>query len=175
MQASRNGGFGVIAGSKSQLAVFGFAGSVGSTLTVDANVQGGIALGDSVLNIFAETTITVTNSPVGIFLGNGSIASPYGQGKFLIRNNGIGLNFIQGSGAIIVGGLNVQNNGTGLLADAAGPLTLVSIPPNPSSITGNTDVDVNLSFGTRSTINGVAVGTVTCDGTVLSRGTTVCP
>ena len=175
VQASRNGTFGVIAATNSQLAVFGFAGAAGSTLTVDANVEGGFLIGSGLLNVFAETTITVTNSPVGIFLGDGFIASPFGQGKFLIRNNGTGLNFGAGSGAIIVGGLNVQNNGTGLLADAAGTLTFVSIPPNPSSITGNTDVDVNLSFGTRSTINAVAVGTITCDATVLSRGTTVCP
>jgi hypothetical protein len=41
----------------------------------------------------------------------------------------------------IVGGLTVQANGTGVLADGAGPLTLASVPANPSTITGNgTDV-----------------------------------
>jgi hypothetical protein len=34
---------------------------------------------------------------------------------------------------------------------------------------------VDLRFGTRATLAGVAVGTIVCDATVLSRGTTVCP
>jgi hypothetical protein len=55
-----------------------------------------------------------------------------------------------------------------------GTLTLVSTPTNPSAITSN-GTDVDLRFGTRVTINGVTVGTIMCDGTVLSRGTTVCP
>ncbi len=175
---NNNHEFGLIAGPGSQVALFGFDESKGSTLTANGNSLAGIGLGeDTTLSVFASnTTISAENNPIGIFLpASGLISSPFGRGTFLIKNNGIGLNFGQGSGAIIVGGLNVQNNGTGVLADAAGPLTLVSIPPNPSSITGNTDVDVNLSFGTRSTINAVAVGTITCDGTVLSRGTTACP
>ena len=56
MRVSRNGGVGVVAGSNSQLAFFGFDTSAGNTLTVDANLGGGIALGDSVLNVFAATT-----------------------------------------------------------------------------------------------------------------------
>jgi hypothetical protein len=92
VEASRNGGFGLLAGSNSQLAVFGFASSRGSTLTIDANVQGGIALGDSVLNVFSEsTTISVTNSPIGIIVRPGSIVSPFGFGTFVIENNVVGL------------------------------------------------------------------------------------
>jgi hypothetical protein len=72
------------------------------------------------------------------------------------------LNFGQAGGAVIVGGLTVRNDKTGVLADAAGPLTFVSIPPNPSIITGN-GTDVDLRFGTRTTIDGVAVGTITCE------------
>jgi hypothetical protein len=62
-----------------------------------------------------------------------------------------------------------------LLADAAGALTLVSLAPNPSVIQNNKTVDVDLRFGTRSTINGVTIGTVKCDATVLSRGTKTYP
>jgi hypothetical protein len=58
--------------------------------------------------------------------------------------------------------------------DGAGVLLFISIPPNPSAITGN-GVDVDLRFGARATFEGVDVGTITCDSTVLSRGTTVCP
>ena len=70
----------------------------------------------------------------------------------------------------------MRNNRTGVLADGAGALTLVSIPPNPSSITDNTDVDVDLQFGSRVTFGGPPfVGSVACDGTVLIRGSAGCP
>ncbi len=176
VQASRNGGFGVVAGSNSELSFFGYATSAGSTLTVDANVRGGIALGDSLLEVLSEnTTITVRNSPVGIIVRPGNIVSPFGSGTFVIENNDVGLDFRLGGTAIFRGGLTVQNNGTGVRTeDGAGVLWFISIPPNPSAITGN-GLDVDLRFGARATFDGVAVGTITCDGTALSRGTTVCP
>ena len=174
VEASRNGGEGLAAGSNSQLAVFGFAGSQGSTFTIDANGGGGILLGDSILNVFSESTITITNSPLGILCGAGKIISPFGVGTFVIENNGVGLDFGLDGTALLVGGLTVRNNGTGVRGDGAGVLTFISIPSNPSAITGN-GVDVDLRFGARATIEGVEVGTITCDSTVLSRGTTVCP
>jgi Right handed beta helix region len=175
VEASRNGGFGLVAGSNSQLAILGFAGSRGSTFTIDANAQGGIALGDSILNVFSESTIAITNSPLGIHVPGGKIVSPFGVGTFVIENNGVGLNFGLDGTAIFRGGLTVRNNGTGVRTqDGAGVLWFISIPPNPSAITGN-GVDVDLRFGARATFDGVEVGTITCDSTVLSRGTTVCP
>ena len=174
VEASRNGGEGLAAGSNSQLAVFGFAGSQGSTFTIDANGGGGILLGDSILNVFSESTIAITNSPLGILCGAGKIISPFGVGRFVIENNGVGLDFSLDGTALLVGGLTVRNNGTGVRGDGAGVLTFISIPSNPSAITGN-GVDVDLRFGARATIEGVDVGTITCDSTVLSRGTTVCP
>jgi hypothetical protein len=174
VEASRNGGEGLAAGSNSQLAVFGFAGSQGSTFTIDANGGGGILLGDSILNVFSESTIAITNSPLGILCGAGKIISPFGVGTFVIENNGVGLDFSLDGTALLVGGLTVRNNGTGVRGDGAGVLTFISIPSNPSAITGN-GVDVDLRFGARATIEGVDVGTITCDSTVLSRGTTVCP
>ena len=174
VEASRNGGEGLAAGSNSQLAVFGFAGSQGSTFTIDANGGGGILLGDSILNVFSESTIAITNSPLGILCGAGKIISPFGVGRFVIENNGVGLDFGLDGTALLVGGLTVRNNGTGVRGDGAGVLTFISIPSNPSAITGN-GVDVDLRFGARATFDGVDVGTITCDSTVLSRGTTVCP
>ena len=174
VEASRNGGEGLAAGSNSQLAVFGFAGSQGSTFTIDANAGGGILLGDSILNVFSESTVTITNSPLGILCGAGKIISPFGVGTFVIENNGVGLDFGLDGTALLVGGLTVRNNGTGVRGVGAGVLTFISIPSNPSAITGN-GVDVDLRFGARATIEGVDVGTITCDSTVLSRGTTVCP
>ena len=174
VEASRNGGVGLVAGSNSQLAVFGFDVSRGSTFTIDANGGPGIVLGDSILNVFESTTISITNGPLGILCGAGKIISPFGVGTFVIENNGVGLDFGLDGTALLVGGLTVRNNGTGVRGDGAGVLTFISIPENPSAITGN-GVDVDLRFGARATIEGVDVGTITCDSTVLSRGTTVCP
>ena len=174
VEASRNGGVGLVAGSNSQVAVFSFAGSRGSTFTIDANGGGGIVLGDSILNVFESTTITITNSPLGMLVVAGKIISPNGVGTFVIENNGVGLDFGLDGTALLVGGLTVRNNGTGVRGDGAGVLTFISIPENPSAITGN-GVDVDLRFGARATFAGVDVGTITCDSTVLSRGTTVCP
>ncbi len=117
--------------------------------------------------------MTIANNPLGIFLPGGTLQSPFEAGRFVIEKNGVGLNFTDGAQAIIVGGLSVHGNQTGVRGDAADTLTLVSVPDNPSAITGNV-TDVNLSFGTRVTIGGVAIGTMACDGTVLSRGTTTC-
>ena len=68
----------------------------------------------------------------------------------------------------------VTGNPVGLSADGAGPVTILSESATPSSISGNT-LDVDLKFGTRTTFKGVTIGSITCDSTVLSRGTTVCP
>ena len=60
------------------------------------------------------------------------------------------------------------------LFENASFLSFVTDPPNGSEITGN-DTDVNLKFGTRATFQGITIGTIVCDRTVLTRGTTVCP
>ncbi len=74
--------------------------------------------------------------------------------------------------------ITLDGQGAATLDGGGGPtsefLWFISIPPNPSAITGN-GVDVDLRFGARATFDGVDVGTITCDSTVLSRGTTVCP
>ena len=116
-----------------------------------------------------------SRSPLWILIGAGKIISPDGVGTFVIENNGVGLDFGLDGSALLVGGLTVRKNGTGVrTTNGAGVLTFISIPSNPSAITGN-GVDVDLRFGARATIEGVDVGTITCDSTVLSRGTTVCP
>jgi hypothetical protein len=76
-----------------------------------------------------------------------------------------------GASALIVGGLNLTQNGAGISANGAGTLTLVSVPPNPSTVDNNA-ADFDLGFGTRLTIDGVAHTTLYCDGTALVRGAT---
>jgi hypothetical protein len=138
----------------------------------------GISLLGGQLSVFTSSTIKATNNGTGILANNAAFiinASPVGSGEFVIENNQIGLNFESGAGASFQGGpLTIRNNGAGLLADGAGTLTIQSDPSKASSIVDN-GTDVDLKFGTRVTFDGVTIGTITCDGTVLSRGTTVCP
>jgi parallel beta helix pectate lyase-like protein len=180
VQASHNVGGGVDI-VDSQAILFGYPESQGSILTAEHNTLDGIFVANGSLSFFGEPsayTISASNnggSGITIEIG-GAVVSPSGAAKFMIENNQQnGLNVGGGGSALIIGGLTVQNNQTGLLADGAGTLTLVSIPPNPSIITGNSTFDVDLKFGTRATFDGVTIGTITCDATVLSRGTTVCP
>jgi hypothetical protein len=181
VQASHNvrGGVDIV---DSQAIIFGYPESQGSILTAENNTLDGIFVANGSLRVFGGTVglaaISASNndgSGITIEIG-GAVVSPGGAAKFMIENNQQNrLNVGGGGSALIIGGLTAQNNQTGLLADGAGTLTLVSVPSNPSSIENNTGADVDLRFGTRVTFGGVTIGTITCDTTVLSRGTTVCP
>ncbi len=182
----RNGTVGLAATSSSQVAIFGFSVSQGSTLTADGNGTSGIFIADGQLSVFgasffgsAANTISASNNGGdGIELpGNGALVAPHATANIVVKDNaGVGLNLGLGSMAAIIGGvLDVQGNATGLLADGAGASVLVAIPPGSLTIQDNTDVDVDLRFGSRMTIVGVDVGTMTCDGTVLTRGFPTCP
>jgi hypothetical protein len=182
LQVNNNTAAGVIINAGSSLVIFGFQASRASRLTTNNNQGPGIVIGQGQLFVagvgFAPGGIMITssrNAGPGVLLVNGNISSPFGAAKLVVENNPIGMQFLQGSSATITGGLNVRNNAfTGIEADNAAGLTFASIPPNPSAIQSN-GTDVKLTFGTKSTINGVIVGTIVCDSTVLSRGTTVCP
>ena len=172
---------GVIVSAESSLVIFGFQTSQTSRLTANNNQGPGIVIGQSQLFVAGATFppggIAITssgNAGPGVLLVNGNISSPFGAARFVIEHNPAGMQFLQGSTATIVGGMNVRNNIFGIDADNATGLTFVSTPPNPSAIQSN-GIDVRLTFGTKSTINGVLVGNIVCDQTVLSRGTTVCP
>jgi hypothetical protein len=172
-----NNSAGIVVLPGGQLTIFAFSSSTGSTLTADGNDVGIFLLGGQ-LPVFNSSTIKATNNGIGILATNAASmmnASPVGSGEFAIENNQIGLSFESGAGSSFQGGpLTVRNNGVGLLADGAGTLTIVSDPSKPSSIVDN-GTDVDLKFGTRVTFDGVTIGTITCDGTVLSRGTPMCP
>jgi hypothetical protein len=178
-----NNAFGLVVGG-SQFVIFAFRESQQSTLTANGNVDSGIVVTTSTFEVYPSAlpagsgaTITAKNNGGdGMTLFNGTLVSPFGTARFVLENNKIGLNFGQGSGATVIGGLSVKNNTvSGLLADSADSLTLVSIPTNPSAIISNTGSDVDLRFGSRITFGGVTVGTIVCEKTVLSRGSTTCP
>lgn len=175
VELNENGGYGLIAASGSHLAIFGFQVSRGSTLTANGNGFAGIILGMGTLTAYVPAVISASNNVFGLLLNDAKVVAIVNAGTtFHLANNTVGMNLRLGSQVHIFGGLTVQGNGTGVLADGAGMLTLASPAANPSVITGN-GTDVSLGFGTRSTIDGVTIGTLVCDGTVLSRGTRTCP
>jgi len=164
--------------------VFGFPESKGSSIAANDNANAGIGIPNGVLEDagFGPNTVSaMRNGSFGVFLPvGGTIDSPFNGTQFNITDNPVGMYFGLGSKAIIHGGLFVQNNKTaGVFADAADTINLNAVPapvfPNPSNITGN-GTDVDLRFGSKSIFgNALVIGTIKCDKTVLSRGTTVCP
>jgi len=181
VQVSNNLTGGVVISAQSSLVIFGFQASQSSRLTTNNNQGPGIVIGQGQLFVAGAGSVpggvAITssgNAGPGILLVNGNISSPFGAVRLVIENNPVGMAFLQGSTATIVGGLNIKNNIFGIDADNATGLTFASMPPNPSVIQSN-GTDIRLRFGTKSTINDVVVGTIFCDATVLSRGTTVCP
>ena len=167
--------FGIIAGSWSHLAVFGWQAAAGSTLNVSGSGFAGIGIAGSSLTLFSNTVVTASGNGVGLLLAaGGSAGAPLGQATFILHNNGVGMNAFAASSTYLVAGLNVHDNGIGVLADDAS-LYLEAAEGLPASIAAN-GIDVQLSFGTRSTIENVSVATpLVCEPTVLSRGTTKCP
>lgn len=180
--ASNNGGDGVLLVSGSLLTVLSFEQSQGSSVTADGNGGNGMTIATSSVNVVgsqffgsAANRFTLTNNMNGIFMPGGAINNPFGTARFIASHNvDSGITAIDGGSILAIGGLELASNRVGLIADAAGTLTLVSLPPNPSVIDGN-GVDVSLSFGTRATFSGVQLSTIDCDETVLTRGSTVCP
>jgi len=84
-----------------------------------------------------------------------------------LRGNATGLNVGSESSVLTIGGLRIQNNDVGILADGAGALTLASTLRNPSTIQNNRAMDMELRFGTRMSVNGAAIDKLKCDGTSL--------
>jgi hypothetical protein len=174
VQASDNGGVGIIAGS-GQLALFGFPSTAGSTLTASGNGFAGLVIAASQLTAFPRCKITVASNVIGLFVVSSFVAVVDGNAEVVAEKNQTGISFVQNAGGIFQGGpLTVRDNAVGLLGDGAGTLVVESDPAKPSRIVNN-GTDVDLRFGTRATFDGVAIGSITCDKTALSRGTTVCP
>jgi hypothetical protein len=154
----------------------------GTTFTADGNRRTGILVsGNSSIGLFGAPggdTITVSNNREhGIWLNGGKIISPSGT-NIVAKGNGIGIGVELGGSANIVGGLSISSNGIGLDGDGAGVIRL-EVPPAgpfpPSAITGNTRLDLDLSFGSRMRVVGpVTIGRTACDRTAITDGVS-CP
>ena len=173
---SDNQQFGIIAGSRSHVAVFGWEAATGSTLTASGNGVAGLGFADSTLSTFSNSVITASNNGVGLLIAPGGEVDspPFAGATFVMHDNGVGMNMRPGSSVFMIGGLNVHDNGIGVSVDEAS-LYVESGQGLSASVAGNS-TNVQLTFGSRSTIENVTIGTpLVCDSTVLSRGTTTCP
>lgn len=176
-----NGGDGILLVGGSLLQILSFPESQGSGVNANGNAGNGMLIATSEIVVVGSeyfgsgaNEFNLSNNSNGIFMSTGAISNPFGTAKFTIENNGVGILGVEGTQILSIGGLVISGNGAGLVGDAAGTFTIVSVPPNPSSIQGN-GLDVDLSFGTRATFNDAAIGSINCDATVLVRGSTTCP
>jgi hypothetical protein len=164
------------------LQIFSFPEAQGSTITASNNGFAGIGLPGAALSVvgaefFGSGANVITASEnflFGFFMPAGQIFSPHATAKFVAENNRVGMLMEDGASALIVGGLNITGNGAGVSAVGAGTLSFVSVPPNPSTINLN-QVDIDLGFGTRATLDGVVATDLVCDATALVRGSLSCP
>lgn len=132
----------------------------GSLLECDKN-------GDGLL-MQENSSMTVFNIPqFSGFNGYSTVNCNSNTGNGIVVRNGSTLTV--SNQAKVISSLNGQ---IGLLADNGAGVTLVN-----STINGNTGKDAKLTFGSRADISASAVGSLSCDATVLIRGTTnfTCP
>jgi len=179
--ANGNTGSGISIINDSRLQIFSFPEAQGSSIKTESNGFAGIGILGSELGVVGSqffgsgaNVITANNNGVfGFFMPAGAILSPHATARFVAQGNGVGMLLEDGGHLLIVGGLDLAENGAGLSAHGAGTLTLVSVPPNPSRIDDNW-IDLDLGFGTRLTSDAVGFSSIACDGTVLTRGLS-CP
>lgn len=182
VSASHNRGSGISVINDSRLQIFSFPEAQGSTITANNNGFAGIGLPGSELSVvgaefFGSGANVITASEnflFGFFMPAGAIFSPHATAKFVAESNRVGMLMEDGASALVVGGLNITGNGAGISAVGAGTLSLVSVPPNPSTVNLNI-VDLDLGFGTRATLDGVRASDLVCDDTALVRGSLECP
>lgn len=154
IKATGNGVHGVSVDSKAGLDL-----DAAAALTASGNKQDGVHLEET-------SVLTMFNTP--------AFSGAQGTTTVTAENNGQnGISVLTGSNltvihqALIMSSANSMN---GIQADNGSAITLIL-----STVTGNTGKDVALSFGSRADITTSAIGTLSCDATVLLRGGLTCP
>jgi hypothetical protein len=152
----------------------GSSARISGTVTIADNVAGagqpgnGIwVLRNSQLRIGAGVQI-LNNARHGVEIAQQS------NGRFdiglVISNNVVNGLRVADNSSIFATGISVTGNtGGGMAVDDS------TSNVSNSVFTGNGGSDINASFGSRLTLNTNTIGPITCDGTVLSRGSTMCP
>ncbi len=153
--ATGNGVHGVSVDSKAGLDL-----DAAGTLNSSGNTQDGVHLEET-------SVLTMFNTPAFSGAPGTTTINTYGNG-------GNGLNVLTGSNFTVIhqAALDSTNNMmNGVQVDNGSSITLIQ-----STVTGNTAADVALTFGSRGDITSSTIGKLTCDATVIVRGSyTHCP
>jgi hypothetical protein len=153
--ATGNGVHGVSVDSKAGLDL-----DAAATLSSSGNKQDGVHLEEtSVLTMFNTTAFSGAPGTTTIRTHN---------------NGGNGLNVLTGSNFTVIHQaalISTNNTLNGVHVDNGSSITLIQ-----STVTENTEPDVALTFGSRGDVTTSTIGRLTCDASVLVRGSyTHCP
>jgi parallel beta-helix repeat protein len=110
--------------------------------------------------------LTIQNGPDGVLAGRG--ATVVLDHVAAQDNADDGIQVEETSTAELINCTALRNGGRGVAVDDS------HVTISNSTITGN-GTDVSAFFGARLTLHSNTIGTITCEPTVLSRGTTLCP
>ena len=160
--------------------------SFGGTINASGNPGVGVSVNSKGgLDLDAGSTLNSSNNGDGVLIQQNSVMTVFNTPQFsgapgfstinAHNNMRTGVRVFTDAVLTLVNQARIvstQNGTTGFVADNGAGVTLVN-----STITGNTAVDIQLTFGVRADLRTLVFGTYTCDATVLVRGTStiVCP
>ncbi len=158
----------------------------GGTITTTANGAHGVSVDSKAgLDLDAAGVLNSSgNTQDGVHLEETSVLTMFNTPAFsgapgtttinTHNNGGNGLNVLTGSNFTVIHKAALDSAGNalnGIHVDDGSSITLIQ-----SNITANTAADVALTFGSRADITSSTVGKLTCDATVIVRGSyTHCP
>ena len=154
------------------------------------NATGNPAVGVSInskagLDLDAAFTLNTSNNGDGLLVQQNSVMTVFNTPQFsgaqgfstvnANNNTRTGVRVLTDAVLTLVNQARIisnHNGTTGFVADNGSGVTLVN-----STVSGNTAVDIQLTFGASADVRTTTFGTYTCDATVLVRGnsTIVCP
>lgn len=133
------------------------------SVSANGNSQVGVGLSG---NASWSGPLTVQNNPTGVEVDASSFAVPTG---FSASGGAFGV-IVSFNAYLMLRNFTITGNTRGIFIDS-GSAELVN-----ANVQGNTVADVRLQFGARAAFMGAtSAGTVSCDDTVLIRGTVSCP
>jgi hypothetical protein len=160
--------------------------SFGGTINASGNPLNGVSVNSKGgLDLDAGSQLNAFNNGEGVVLTEASVMTVFNNPQFSqvpgfstvnSHNNVKNGVRVQGGSTLTLSNqakvISTQNAFMGLIADNGVGLTLVN-----STLTGNANKDLQLTFGTRADLSSLTFGSYTCDATVLVRGTSgiVCP
>ena len=160
--------------------------SFGGTINASGNPGVGVSVNSKAgLDLDAASTLNTSNNGDGLLVQQNSVMTVFNTPQFsgapgfstvnANNNTRTGVRVLTDAVLTLVNQARIisnQNGTTGFVADNGSGVTLVN-----STITGNTAVDIQLTFGARADLRTLVFGTYACDATVLVRGnsTIVCP